>query len=510
MSLKYTALDEIPRINETARRAWLSGKAKPLAFRKEQIAQVAYLVKDNEQRFKDAMKADLGRPYLETEFFDFGIVYAEARTAYDSIETWTREHAPDFSPNWFFMSPRLKPEPKGVVLMIAPFNYPLFLLLVPLISAIAGGNAAVLKPPEHTPAFSALLADLVPQYLDSELYHVINGAVPETAKILELKWDHIMYTGNTRVGRIIAGAAAKHLTPLTLELGGKNPVVVDSRTDLELAAKRILWGRVSNAGQICLAPDYVLVPEETQEALVAAFRKANQQFFPDGAKTSDSFGRIVTEAHTERIGKLINQTRGTIAFGGEIDIPERYVAPTVVSNVHPDDPLMVEEIFGPVLAVVPVKDVDEAIAYINSRDYPLGVYIFSNDKKFQDKVTENTQSGSVMINETLIAVGAPGLPVGGKGSGGYGYYTGKYGFDQFVHMRVSLKNPSWSDTIAFWARYPPYTPAATKKLRSFEAKLPPRPGKGDFVSGIVWIVAFATVVAGVSSVVAKLRVTNHA
>ncbi|CDO74240.1 hypothetical protein BN946_scf185031.g5 [Trametes cinnabarina] len=335
MSLIYTPLDEILQIHATAKRAFLSGKTKSTAFRKRQIAQVAWMVKDNERRFVDAMKADLGRPDQETEFFDFGIVYGESRMAYDNIERWTKEQAPDFHPNWFLMKPRLKPEPKGVVLVIAPFNYPLFLLLVPLISAIAGGNAAVLKPPENTPVFSALLAELLPKYLNSELYHVVNGAVAETTKLLELPWDHIMYIGNARVGRIIAEAAAKHLTPLTLE--------------------------------ICLAPEYVLVPEESQAALVSALREVYHNFFPDGPKKSDSYGRIVTEAHAARIQKLIMQTRGTIEFGGDLDVAEKYVEPTVVSNVRADDPLMAEEIFGPVLAIVPVKDLNEAITLINSR-----------------------------------------------------------------------------------------------------------------------------------------------
>ncbi|KAI0667966.1 aldehyde dehydrogenase [Trametes maxima] len=500
MSLLYTALDDIPKIHATAQKAFLAGKTKSIAFRKKQIAQVGYMVKDNEQRFKDAMKADLGRPYLETEFVDFLIIYGEARQAYDNIEKWAQEQSPDFSLNWFFMRPRLKAEPKGTVLVIAPFNYPLFLLLVPLISAIAGGNAAVLKPPEHTPVFSALLAELLPQYLDPELYHVINGAIPETTKILEFQWDHIMYTGNTRVGRIIAEAAAKHLTPLTLELGGKNPVVVDPKVDLTMTARRVLWGRMSNAGQICLAPEYVLVPEEAQEALVAAFREAYHSFYPEGPKDSASFGRIVNEAHAARLQKLIDETKGTIEFGGDVDVSGKYVAPTLVSNARGDDSLMSEEIFGPVLVVIPVKDVDEAIAFVRAREYPLGIYIFSYDKKFQDRVIENTQSGAVMINDTLITVAAPGLPVGGKGSSGYGYYTSKYGFDQFVHMRVSINNPSWIDKFAFWFRFPPYTEKGAKQLRVLETKLPPRPDAPNTSYSTALAFLFAAAVAGVSSV----------
>ncbi|KAI0636322.1 aldehyde dehydrogenase [Trametes polyzona] len=489
MSLSYTPINDIPQIHETARRAWLSGKAKSVAFRKQQIAQVGYLVKDNEQRFKDALKADLGRPYLETEFFDFGIVYAEARTVHDNIEKWTAEQSPGFSPNWFFMKPRLRPEPKGVVLIIAPFNYPLFLLLVPLISAIAGGNAVVLKAPEHTPAFSGLLAELLPRYLDQELYHVINGAVPETTKVLELRWDH----SNGRVARIVSQAAAKHLTPLTLE----NPVFVDHKVDLVMTARRVLWGRICNAGQICMAPEYVLVPEEIQGALVAALKEAN----------SDSFGRIVTQAHAARIKALIDNTEGNVEFGGEVDVLQKYVAPTVVSNVGPHDSLM--EIFGPVLVLVPVKNVDEAIAIVNSRDIPLAVYVFSHDETFQGRVKENTQSGTFMVNETLIAVATPGLPAGGKGASGHGYYTGKHGFDQFVHQRVSLNNPTWVDRLVFRYRFPPYSPEAVHKLRAAEASLPPRPGSSELASGMTLAITLATLTIAGTSVFAALRSLNR-
>ncbi|KAH9903156.1 NAD-aldehyde dehydrogenase [Cubamyces lactineus] len=498
----YTPIEDIPQIHQRAHDAYRSGKLKSIAYRKEQIAQLGYLLKDNEQRFCDALKLDLGRPTQETIFFDFSAVYIEVKTAYDNVEKWTRSQRAEFNLNFFAMGPRLRAEPKGVILVIAPFNVPIFMLLSPLASAIAGGNAVVLKPSEQASATAKLLAELVAQYLDPDLFHVINGGIPETTKVLELRWDHILYTGNGRVGKIVARAAAEHLTPLTLELGGKNPVVVDPKCDLQTAARRILWGRVSNAGQICLAPEYVLVPEHFQDKFVDALQEVYRTFYPDGPRNSDSYCRIISEAHTARIKNLIDHTKGTIVFGGDADVAERYIAPTVVRDVRPDDPLMGEEIFGPVLSVVPVKDVEEAISIINERDHPLAIYVFSQDKAFLNKVFDNTESGSAVANETVISCGVPGLPMGGLGASGYGYYTGKHMFDEFTHIRVSLDNPGWVDKIALSFRFPPYKPEGEKQLRALSPSLPPRPkGRKQAANGKRWGFWLAFLLAGTSWIV---------
>ncbi|KAI9070308.1 aldehyde dehydrogenase [Trametes sanguinea] len=479
-SLKYTPIDEIPKIHQRAREAYRSGKAKSIAFRKEQIAQVGYMLRDNEERFIEAAKRDLGRPPQETLFIDFAAVYIDVKLMYDNVEKWTKSRRVGFNLNFAPMNPRVKAEPKGVVLAIAPFNVPIFVLMSPLVGAIAGGNAVVLKPSEQSPACAALIAELVEKYLDRDMFHVINGAVPETSAMLELPWDHIMFTGSTRVGRIVAQAAGKHLTPLTMELGGKNPVVIDPKCDVHLAAKRTLWGRVCNAGQACVSPEYVLVPREFQDTFIEALREVYKEFYPEGPKNSDSFARMVSEAHAARIKRLIDETKGTIVFGGDVDIPDRYVGPTVVRDVKPDDVLMDEEIFGPVLVVVPVKDVDEALEIIRSKDRPLAVYVFSQDDAFLKKVFDNTESGAALANETFIHLGVPGLPAGGVGASGYGYYTGKEMFDQFTHIRVSLNNPSWVDKIGFGFRFPPYKKENLKQLRALSPALPPRP-KGNGV-----------------------------
>ncbi|KAI0749981.1 aldehyde dehydrogenase [Daedaleopsis nitida] len=485
MTDQYTPLDKIAQIHETAHRAFYADKAKSVAFRKEQIAQIGYLIKDNEERLKEALKLDLGRPHLETELYEFGPVFKEVRLAYDNVERWTQPQSVDFNISYWAMGPKLQAEPKGVVLIVSAYNLPLFLTLSPLASAIAAGCAAVMKPSEANPHINKLLAELLPQYLDSDLYHLVQGGVPEMTKVLELKWSHIMYIGGQHVGRIIALAAAKHLTPVTLELGGQNPVVVDPKVDVNMTARRVLWGRFGNAGQVCTAPEYILVPRDFQETLVAALKATYDSFYPDGAENSDSFSRIVNEQHTTRIKGLLDHTKGEIIRGGQVDIASRYVAPTIVNNVLPDDSLMSEEIFGPILMIVPVNDVDQAISFIRARDHPLCLYVFSPDKKFQEKVFSNTKSGAALANEVVISPAVPGFPVGGVGASGYGYYAGKHAFEQFTHWRVSLDSPSWVDTYVFGFRFPPYKDTYKKYLGYLYPSLPPRP-KGRTAAKSRW------------------------
>ncbi|KAI0709501.1 aldehyde dehydrogenase [Earliella scabrosa] len=477
-NLVYTPLDEIPKVHARALQAFLDGKLRSIPYRKAQIAQLGYMIKDNEQRFLDAFMQDLGRPVLESKLSELLCLYQEVRTAYDSVEKWTAHYRPVFDLNSWAMSPKIRPEAKGVVLVIAPFNAPMFLLLAPLVGAIAGGNAAVLKPSELAPAVSSLIAELLPKYLDNDMFHVVNGDVSVATRALELKWDHILYTGHVRVGRIIAMAAAKYLTPVTLELGGKNPVVVDPRADQTLAARRVLWGRMSNAGQLCISPEYVLVTAENRDAFIEALKEVHHTFYPEGPRNSASYGRLRSAVAAQRIKDMLESTQGTIVIGGECDVENRYVAPTVVVDVPDDDRLVTEEIFGPVLLIVTVKGVDEAIKFINAREHPLAIYVFSPDKAYQEKVFSNTQSGAAVANDVCIHPSVPGLPLGGVGASGYGYTTGKDMFDQFTHKRPSLDNPSWSDTIGFKCRYPPYTSKTTKAVEALAPSLPPRPQDG--------------------------------
>ncbi|KAF8638214.1 hypothetical protein AX16_010560 [Volvariella volvacea WC 439] len=475
-SLQYTPIEEIPKIHAELKKSFRSGKSKPIAYRKYQLLQLAYLIKDNTQRFEEALKKDLNRPALESNFLEIGPSLSELTIVHSNVEQWAKPEKPKFNINFTPMRPVIYKEPKGVVLVISPFNYPVWLTIGPLAGAIAAGNAVVVKPSESTPATSALFAELIPKYLDSDLVRIVNGSVAESTKLLELPWDHILYTGGGRVGKIVATAAAKHLTPVTLELGGKSPVIIDPNCDLEMAARRILWGKIVNAGQTCVAPDYILVPSHFQDKLVQALKDAHQEFFPGTTKPSDpdAYSRIVTPQAYSRIKALLDDTKGEVAIGGETNEKDKYIAPTVVKDVKGDDSLMTEEIFGPLLPIVPVEDVDAAIDFVNARDHPLALYVFSQDAEFKRKVFERTQSGAAVANEVVIHPGAHGLPFGGIGPSGYGAHTGKFTFDTFTHNRASMDSPGWLDKIIGF-RFPPYTKKTLKATYGLAPSLPPRP-----------------------------------
>ncbi|KIK05065.1 hypothetical protein K443DRAFT_675362 [Laccaria amethystina LaAM-08-1] len=472
--LAYTPINEIEKIHAELRAGFRSGKLRPIEYRKYQLLQLIYLIKDNAERFEEALKSDLGRPPLESRFLEINAAISEAYVAYKGVGTWAKPEKPPFSLNFAPMRPVMYKTPKGVVLIISPFNYPLWLAVTPLAGALAAGNAVLLKPSESTPATSSLLAELVPKYLDPSLVRVANGAIPETTKILELPWDHIFYTGGGRVGRIVATAAAKHLTPVSLELGGKSPVIIDPKCDLKTAAKRILWGKVVNSGQTCVAPDYVLVPRAFQDTFVQALKETYESFYPESAKAPGAYSRIVTPQAFNRVKSLLDNTKGEVVFGGETDAETKYIAPTVIKNVAADDSLMSEEVFGPLLPIVPVEDVDEAIKFVNERDHPLALYVFSQDAAFKAKVFENTQSGACVANEVVIHPGADGLPFGGVGASGTGAHTGKFGFDTFTHLRASLDSPSWIDMLLKF-RYPPYNADKLKTTTMFLPSVPARP-----------------------------------
>ncbi|KAI9441264.1 NAD-dependent aldehyde dehydrogenase [Lactarius indigo] len=455
-----TPVDDIPAVRSRLKNAFKAGRTRPIQFRKQQLLALAYLIKDNIPHLQRALASDLGRSDTETFVLEIGGTLTEAVNAYHKVAKWSKPERAPWSLNWFATKPTIRKEPKGVVLIISPFNYPVWLLLRPMVAAIAAGNACVLKPSELTPAFSALIAELVPKYLDPESYAVINGAIPETTKavsfqVLELQWDHILYTGGSRVASIVLTAAAKTLSPVTTELGGKSPAIIDPSCDLKLTAQRLMWGKVANAGQTCIAPDYALVPKGLVDQFVQACKDVLKDFYPEGAESSDSFCRIISSSHFSRIKGLLDRTDGQIVFGGSTNEEKKFIEPTLVTGVNGDDSLMGEEIFGPVLPIIEVDDVDEAIEFVNARDHPLALYVFSSNSAFKSKVIESTQSGTVVINDTMIQAAAEGLPFGGIGPSGSGYTSGKYSFDMFTHLRSTLDNPGIMDYIMKF-RYPPY------------------------------------------------------
>ncbi|CAL1698986.1 unnamed protein product [Somion occarium] len=477
MSSSSTPVEEISKIREALVKGFASGKTKNVQYRKEQLIHLGYLLHENRDRFVETLATDLGRPTLEADFLEINGTISEVQEAYKNVEKWSKPESPPFTLNWFFMRPKIRREPKGVVLIIGPFNFPLWCLLGPLAGAIAAGNTVALKPSEMSSATADLIAELIPKYLDPEVVSVVKGGIPQTSKLIEYPWGHICYTGSQRVAKIIGTAAAQSLTPVTFELGGKSPVIVDKSADLKLAARRILWGKCANAGQICVAPDYLLVLREVEEPFIKELRAVYNSYFGANPAKSDSLSRIISPQHAARIKKLVDETKGNIITGGEVDVDQRYVAPTIVRDVANDDSLMSEEIFGPVLPIIPVDSVDEAIKFINSRDHPLVLYIFAQDRKVKEKVFASTNSGGAVANDVVLHPAAAGLPFGGVGASGSGYTTGKWGFNTFTHFRATLDVPGWLDKIALSHRFPPYTDkklADLKKVVSY--KLPPRPG----------------------------------
>ncbi|XP_061558354.1 aldehyde dehydrogenase family 3 member A2b isoform X2 [Phycodurus eques] len=352
----------------------------------------------------------------------------------------------------------IKAEPLGVVLIIGAWNYPWAVTLQPLVGAIASGNAAVVKPSEVCVHTAKVMDELLPLYLDKELYPVVTGGVPETQELLRQRFDHIFYTGNSAVGKLIMAAAAKHLTPVTLELGGKSPCYVDSKCDVAVACRRVAWGKFTNCGQTCIAPDYILCEPAVQQRLIRELQKAIEEFYTDDPKTCPDYGRIVNQRHFRRIVSMLQDS--TIAVGGDNDEEDRFIAPTVLRDVKPDAKVMQEEIFGPLLPILTVNGLDEAIRFINKGEKPLALYVFSDDDKVIKKMRDETSSGGLLVNDCLVHYSVSSLPFGGVGNSGMGCYHGKYTFDQMSHLRGCLIKGLKMEAMNNM-RYPPHT---AKKL----------------------------------------------
>jgi aldehyde dehydrogenase (NAD+) len=449
--------NEAAGLVESLRKTYRSGKTRSLAWRQQQLHAVRRLVEENEQALIEALKKDMGRSEFETTVAETGYLIGEVKYTLKHLAKWMKPKkvkAPlAAQPGKAYV----QYEPLGVVLNIAPWNYPLQLALAPAIGAISAGNCVVIKPSEISAHTSAAIAELVPKYLDQDAIRVVEGAVPETQALLEQAWDHIMYTGNGTVARIIMEAAAKHLTPVTLELGGKSPVVVDKDVDLDVAAKRIVWGKYFNAGQTCLAPDYVLVHKDIEQPLLDRLRGTIQEFYGEDPQKSADYPRIISDRHFERLAGMLKD--GEAVAGGQTNAGERYIAPTVLHKVNEQSKLMQEEIFGPLLPVVGVPDIESAIEKINSRPKPLGLYVFTKDKSVADKVLQHTSSGAANVNEIMGHFACPELPFGGVGPSGMGAYHGRHSFETFSHKKAVLDKKTWLDAPQ---RYAPYD---AKKLK---------------------------------------------
>lgn len=463
MDYTVTPLDEIAPKIAAARAAFATGSTKPIAWRRATLERIRDLVEAREPQLLDALAADFGKPRFEAWTTEIGFTISDINHTLAHLSSWM---APDrvatplaFKPGSSFVVA----EPVGVVCAIAPWNYPVQLLLLPMVAAIAAGNAVVAKPSELAPQTAAELVALI-EAIDDPAITAVQGGVAETTELLAQRFDHIIYTGNSRVARIVMRAAAEHLTPVTLELGGKSPAIVSRHANVDVAARRIAWGKFINAGQTCIAPDYVLVEQPVHDEFVAALGTHITEFYGADPQASPDFTRIVNEPHFHRLEKLLDS--GTVAHGGVTDVDTRYISPTVLTGVAADSPVMAEEIFGPILPVIAVGSVGEAIEFVNERsaegDKPLALYTFSEHDSENDQVIAEATSGGACVNGTLLHISNPNLPFGGVGESGMGAYHGKFGFDAFshhrgVHTRSTKLDPSMM--------YPPYTDKKQQLLR---------------------------------------------
>ncbi len=460
-----TAVDRIPDIVHELREGYRSGVVRDIESRRIQLQRLRSMFVEQQDRLIDALVADVGKPRIEAYTTEIAFTISEIDHTLKHLDAWTKPTKVKVPLTMNPGSATLRPEPLGTVCIIAPWNYPVQLLFAPLVAALAAGNTAVLKPSEVTPSVSALVDELVPKYFDASTVAVVTGAVDETTALLAERFDHIFYTGNGKVGRVVMRAAAEHLTPVTLELGGKSPAIVAADANIAVAAKRIAWAKFLNAGQTCVAPDYVLVEEAAEDELLSALAGAVTSFYGDDPRQSNDYARIVNERHHDRLTKLLaDGGYDATVIGGTGDRTSRYLAPTVLAGVKPDAAVMDEEIFGPILPVVRVGDIDEAIRFVNDREKPLALYAFSSDDDTLEHVVANTSAGGVTLNHAVLHLAVPDLPFGGVGQSGIGSYHGKVGFDTFSHTKAVFDKPTRPDLALM---YPPYTGFKQKILRRF-------------------------------------------
>lgn len=433
------------------REYWNSGATRSISYRIECLKKLKKSIKDRYDDIIVALQKDLGKAEFEAFTTEIMGVFEELNYAIKHVYSWSKPKRVKTAMSLFKSSGKIYSEPYGCVLVITAWNYPFALAMIPLIGAIAAGNCCMIKPSELAPNTSAVVTKIIGSIYEEKYCTVVEGGVEASTSLLEQKFDMIHYTGSEQVGKIVAQAAAKHLTPVVLELGGKSPCIVDSTADMEVSARRIIWGKFTNAGQTCTAPDYLLVHHTIKDKLIAALQKQLIEFYGDSAESSSDYSNIVNSKHFDRIVSLLNDV--DIVIGGKNDKKQLYIEPTLVNNVKWDDPIMKDEIFGPILPILTYYDLDEIIKIINSRNKPLALYYFSKDKNSQQKIINEVPFGGGCINATLMHNASPTMPFGGVGNSGMGNYHGKYSFDAFSHQKSILKK---SLKVDFKFPYPPY------------------------------------------------------
>ncbi|HEX7321667.1 MAG TPA: aldehyde dehydrogenase family protein [Mycobacterium sp.] len=451
-----------PTVAETVarlRKTFASGRTRSLEWRQAQLQAIAALMTENEAKVAAALDADLGRKPFESWLADVASTAAEAKYAAKHVKKWMRPKRYGLELSQLPARGWVEYEPYGTVLVIGAWNFPFALTLGPAVAAISAGNTVVLKPSEVAPASAHLMAELVPKYLDPDAIAVIEGDGAVSQELIEQGLDRVFFTGGTEIGRKVYEAAARHLTPVTLELGGKSPCIVAADADIDVAAKRIAWTKLINSGQTCIAPDYVLADAKIRDQLVAKIDEAVTKF-----EAGDDSGKpIVNRRHFERLTGALAATKGKVMIGGGSDPATVRIQPTVIVDPDPNEPLMTDEIFGPILPVVTVGSADDAINFVNSRPKPLAAYLFTKAKSLRNRMVKQVSSGGMVINHLVFQFATAKLPFGGVGPSGMGAYHGRWGFEEFSHRKAVITKPTRPDPGSFI--YPPYTETAQKLAR---------------------------------------------
>ncbi|KAM8960284.1 aldehyde dehydrogenase family 3 member B1-like [Pelodytes ibericus] len=443
--------DEVLR---RSRDAFDSGKTKPYLFRLLQLEAILHMLESHEVEFVEALKKDMHRPRFETILSELTTVKNEAIYAINNLDKWMQPEPVQKRLTSLLDSCYVQKEPVGVVLIIGGWSFPVELSLIPMIGAVAAGNCVILKPPESSSHTADLLHILLPAYMDTSCYHVIRGEHGDLQEVLENKYDHVFYTGDRTTGKMVMQAAAKYLTPVSLVLGGKNPCYVDKSCDFITASRRIAWARFMNAGQNSLAPEYILCHPDIKDMLVHELCFCVREFYGKNPRESLHYGRMASTENYRRVKGLLSC--GQVAFGGQTDDGERYIAPTVLTDVQESDPIMHQEILGPILPIITAESLEEAICFMNKKDRPLAVYVYSDNPEVVSQIQCRTSSGSFCSNDSMIQNLYSSLPCGGIGNSGVGIYRGKYSFDAFSHSRACLLRNCSVECVTY-LRYPPYT-----------------------------------------------------
>lgn len=450
---------EIKELVKMQRKYYNTGKTRDISFRLEQLKKLKSVVLQNEEKILLALKKDLNKSEFEGFMTEVGMFYSELDFAIKNIRKWSKTRRVRSSMVNFPSISKIIPQPYGVTLIMSPWNYPFQLALIPLVWSLAAGNCIIVKPSEYAVSTANIINDIIENNFSKEYIAVVQGNQEESEKLLLERFDYIFFTGSTNVGRIVMKSASNYLTPITLELGGKSPCIILKDADIDLTAKRLTWGKLINAGQTCVAPDYVLVHEDRKNELIEKIKYYINKYFGDNPCNNEQFPKIINERHFKRIVSLIDTDK--VVYGGGYNSKTLKIEPTIVDNANWDDNIMKEEIFGPIFPILTYKDLDEVIQEIIKRPNPLAIYIFTKNKYLEDKILEMIPSGGCCINDTITHIATNYLPFGGVGESGMGSYHGKSGFDTFTHYKSVLKKLNLDIPI----RYAPYNDKLIKVLK---------------------------------------------